>query len=465
MIHSFISPFKQQIAGKLFTFLGAHVYYNADNALLISREHGTTMLLDRGLLEELWDREPSEGLCLKLVQRAFAAYANSRPVSRIEEKFCPVFFMIDLTKCCCLACRYCFRDLEDHGEISDKVLDDICFFILRHCRDNKMTAVNIQAWGGEPLLAFDKIERIYRNFENTGVKATICIETNGVPLNQEVVAKLENMRARVGISIDGIPCLHNEHRPLVSGRGSMPEVLDGLRHLHASGYLHNHQGICVVTKKSLDKVRDIVDYFADTLDLNLFKFGIVKPNPQMKEAGLELSVCDVEFFADQMFDAVIDKIRRGKRIIEHNIRSRAVNLLTRKASDICLSRGCMGGRKMVAIDQEGKIFTCELMDLKGEAFGSIYSDKSLNEQIESALLEHTYFKSKYSLACETCPWHFFCRGGCTSSIRYQDGCYSGRIDKVTCAMNRVLYEKLVDIILTDSELAQQLVVNDDNNTL
>lgn len=462
MTHSVITPYEQLVDSELFTFSGAHVYYNSDRAFLISQANGTSMLLDRDLLDELWNHSPSEGLRLKLVQRAFATYANSRPVSLAAEKACPVFFMIDLTKRCCLDCRYCFRNFEDNSVISNEVLDDICHFILKHCCENGLSKVNIQAWGGEPLLAFDKIKRIYHNFDGSEVKATICIETNGVPLTPEIVTELRSMQARIGISIDGVPELHNAHRPLLGGQQSMPCVLKGLELLHSGGYYHNHQGICVVTRKSLHCIREIVDYFVDELDLNSFKFGLIKSNPQMKEEGLELSVKEIETFAGRMFDAVIDKMRTGKRFIEHNIRARAVNLLTRKAFDICLSRGCMGGKKMVSIDQQGRIFTCELMDLKGEEFGSVYSEKSLSEQLAIALQKHPYFTKKTSPQCDTCPWHFFCRGGCTSTVRYQKGYYSSSIDTMSCALNRVLYEKVVGLILANDDIIQRLIVDDDN---
>lgn len=461
IVYSTLPPFNLKKGEQVFSFTGAHVYATEEKAFLISAQHGTTLLLDHNLFAHLQSKDLPEGLQMKLIQRAFATYAQSRRVSRIQEKSCPVFFMIDLTKKCCLGCRYCFRDLEDQTVIDDRILDDICAFILSHCRQHHLNKINIQAWGGEPLMAFDKVSRIHRFFADTEVTAIICVETNGVPLTERMVVELRAMDARVGISIDGTPDLHDTHRPLVNGASSMEHVSRGLKMLHTHGYEGQHQGICVITRKSLGKVDEIVDYFVDNLHLNLFKFGIIKPNPQMKEIGLDISIEEAENFAGQMFDALIRKHRQGKRAIEANIRARIVNLFTRKTFDICLSRGCMGGRKMVSIDQKGNIFTCELLDLKEEAFGSIYAGKSLSEQVADAEKTHPYFTPKWDSHCVSCPWHFFCRGGCTSAVRYKDGRYSGRIDEMACALNRILYERIVHLLLTEDELLKGFVANDD----
>ncbi len=461
MTHVFLSQFELKENEDTFIFRGAHVYYNKKTALLVSPEHGSTLLIDKELLSKLKSQDISSGLKLKLVQRGLATYRNSRSVNYSAEKACPVFFMIDLTKRCCLGCRYCFRDLEDKSVIDDKVLGDICAFIEKHCREFKLNRINIQAWGGEPLMAMSKIRFIYNYFKNTDISVEICIETNGAVVTDAIAAELKAMQVRVGVSIDGTPELHNQHRPFLDGSGSIERVLRGLKSLHDAGFHHNHQGISVVTKRSWNSVEKIVDYFCNELDLNLFKFGLIKPNPQMKELGLELSNDEVEDFAARMFDAIIQKLREGKRVVESGIRTRVNNLTLRKPFDICFSRGCMGGKKMVAFDQKGNIFTCELMDMRDEAFGSIYEGFSLRELIERALKSHPFYTPKSSERCHNCPWHCFCRGGCTSAIRYKDGAYTGHIDEVTCAMNRVLYEKIANLLLEEPELLPKLLCNDD----
>ena len=46
---------------------------------------------------------------------------------------------------------------------------------------------------------------------------------------------------------------------------------------------------------------------------------------------------------------------RGYDVMEHNIFIKLKNLLFREYTDICLSCGCCGGKKMIVFDMDGNI--------------------------------------------------------------------------------------------------------------
>lgn len=440
-----------------FIFDGAYLFEQGEYAALLSRSHGTTLFVTAALAAEIAAGRMGDGCRLKLVQHGMGRYRHS-PLPGVEnEGVCPVFFMIDLTKACSLACRYCFRDLEDKALISDERLTDICAFILSHAEQNRLSRVNIQAWGGEPTLAFEKVKTIYRFFEGSGVEVKLCMETNATAISETLAEEARAMKMQIGISLDGFPELHNLQRPFVNGKGSYHRVIEGMHRFHRHGYEKNHQGICVVTRRSLGCAKRIVDHFCDDLGLNLFKFGFIKANPQMKERDLELSPEEAADFALEMLEAVMEKCRSGYAVVESNIRVRLMNLLTRGTSDICFSRGCMGGRKLVTFDQEGNIFSCELMDMRHESFGSIYSGKDLNTMVQKALATHPFFLKKECERCTDCPWHFYCRGACTSAVRYKEGAYTGGVDEIGCAVNRALYPRLMELLLTEPTVVNILL--------
>lgn len=440
-----------------FVFDGVHLFEKDGRAILVSQAHGTSLFCTSELADDIAKQRIGEGCKLKLIQHGMAKYRQSPYPSTSNENVCPVFFMIDLTKACCLACRYCFRDLTDKTAIADKTLIDICSFILNHAHQNHLKRISIQAWGGEPTLAFEKVKKIYQFFQGSGVEVNLCMETNGVAITDKIATEARAMKMQIGISLDGYPDLHNKQRPCVNDDDSYDMVVRGMQHLYEHGYRKNHQGICVVTRHTLGKAKAVVDHFCDVLGLNLFKFGIIKTNPQMRQRNLEVTPQQAAEFASEMLDAIISKCRSGYAVVESNIRIKLLNLLNRGTSDICFSRGCMGGRKLVTFDQQGNIFSCELMDMQKEAFGSIYSGKDLVTMVREALDTHPFFQRKTSEQCKTCAWHFYCRGGCTSAIRYKAGLYTGGIDEVGCAMNRTLYPKLVELLLTEPDMAQVLV--------
>jgi len=441
-----------------FEFFGAWHFSGNIKNLMLSQEHGTIILLYNDLFREIKEKELSNDLKFKLIQRAFGGMENSRKVSSASERISPKFFIIDLTTACVLRCVYCFRHLDNHTKsISRETLSDICDFIIDYCNKIGKKRIDVQPWGGEPLLAFEHAKFIQDRLSEANLDAAVSIQTCGVLLTEALVQEAKRRRIKLGVSIDGVPELHDFHRPLRSGGGSFEKMRAGLKVLHQNGYLNNHTTITVISKQSLPFIEQIVQFFADDLGLHQFKCNVIKKNPQMQQAGLELSVKEVHEYVNRMMDALILLHRQGSKTIEVNISTKILNLLHRKCGNICTSRGCMGGRKMIAFDQDGLVFSCDTTDLKEEAFGSIYDGRSLMEMLETAVENHPFFMVKDSMPCRTCPWHFYCRGGCTSAVRYLHGAYTGGIDEMECAYNKAAYPRIVELLLNDPAMLQSLV--------
>lgn len=451
--HSFLTPFT---ATDSFTFEGAHRFDMQGRTCLVSGGSGGVLVLSKELADSVEARVPSSDLEFKLVQRGFGYIHKSRRVSLTESPPCPSFFMIDLTQACVLRCRYCFRHLEDGARvISESQLDEICRYILDFCRKHGIFHIDIQAWGGEPTLAWSRILQIHRFFEKTDVTATLCIETCGAVLTPEMAAEAKALEMRVGVSIDGPPDIHDAQRPFAAGGGSSAAMLRGLRLLREAGVEHL-TSIAVVTKKSAPRIAEIVRYFSRELQLRQFKFNLVKWHPGMKENGLGLDVAGATQFARDMFRALLEEHRAGFRGVETNVRIRILNLFEHRPGSICLSRGCQGGRKLVSINGLGEIHTCDLTDAGDEPFGSIRDGRDLVELLSAAAANHPFFRPRSCPGCGTCPWHWFCRGGCASSMRFVQGGYTGEADSHECAVNHVLYPELVRLRLSDPDMLDSL---------
>ena len=133
-----------------------------------------------------------------------------------------------------------------------------------------------------------------------------------------------------------------------------------------------------------------------------------------------------------------------------------MNLLVRGKSNICTSCGCMGGTKMIAFDQEGRIYPCDVTDYKEEAIGSVHEERDLIELVaEAQAAGRDFFNRKHHDDCEHCPFRFFCKGGCTTAIKYKLGRVEG-VDRQECLANRSLYPELIHIILTNPQAVRGL---------
>lgn len=447
--HRFIEPFETDDG---FCFSGAHCFGVQNRSLLVSGKSGGCIVLTDDLLASIADQNLSADLKFKLIQRGLGSMHKSRPVPDGPEAALPSFFMVDLTQECVLRCQYCFRHIcEDKKVISETTLNEICEYILAYCRKHGIPRVDIQAWGGEPTLAWPRILQIHRFFEGTGVNATLCVETCGAVLTPEMAADAKTLGMRIGVSIDGPPDLHDAQRPFAGGGGSSAAMLRGLRLLREAGVEHIGS-ITVVTRKGVSRIAEIVRYFTRELKLRQFKFNPVKSHPWMKDDGLGLDIPAVRQFASDMFRVLVEEHRAGFRGVEINVRTRILNLFEHRPGSICLSRGCQGGRKLVSINGAGEIHTCDLTDAGDEPFGTIRDGRDLTDVLSEAAASHPFFRPRSGPGCGKCPWHYFCRGGCKSSMRFARGNYTGEIDPHECAINHVLYPELVRLRLLEPQL-------------
>ncbi len=451
----------QEFETENFIFLGGWAFYEDDSeTVYLLSANGCHVLLDKELFGSLEKGVINDALKFKLVQFGLALTSDSRSVIDIyEERHCgskdvyPSFFLIDVTKICNLDCIYCFRDLNDKHVIDNRVLKDICTYILDIIKAKDEKHVTIQLWGGEPLFAFDAIRYVHDFFEKNKIEANITIETNGTILDEKRAYELKKMNVSVGVSIDGLPSHQNMQRRLLGNidKQTMPLVETGLRALEKYYGRGGYGVITVITKYNYMDIDKIIKHFIYDLNICSGKFNLVKDNRNAAEKSLKLNKEMIELFAEHLCDVVEAYNALGIEFREYNIEQRKNNLLKRDGSDCCDSNGCNGGFSIISFDSNGDIYPCELTDLKEIKMGSIYKNgilqngKDICKVISDAKVSNKYFRKKNLTPCKDCPWIYFCKGGCTSRTLYISD--DMEIDGDMCTYNRVVYKRLVHNII------------------
>jgi uncharacterized protein len=451
---SFLMPFTDKTTG--FRFKGSRVYSHRGHNVLLGKE-GQIILLNDYLLKEINDFSCSDDLLFKLLQRKFAVVDSVADDDfDSKENIRPTFFMIDMTRHCNMCCRYCLRSLNYNGcSISNKTIDDICHFIIRYCEESGVRNISVQPWGGEPLLEFSKIERIQDWFLEKGIFAKISVETNGILLHDEMIEKIIKRGIFVSVSIDGPASVHDQQRQLADGAPSHRLVEAGLLRLFKA--LNGDVSVIVVlTRNSLNKIDEIVDYFAKDIRIERLKMNFVYQSNFSGNVDLCLRPDEIRIVASRLLEKLIALNNEGTRIFEYNIYQRLKNLLARSSNDICISRGCRGGKKLITFDMDGNIFPCDVTDFPEEKIGSIYDGRSLGEIVKDAVKKNSYFAPKMSELCLDCPWRCYCQGGCTVHIK-SSGEHMSKVDMIHCSTNRELYPQLVQLILQKPNVVNLLV--------
>lgn len=133
---------------------------------------------------------------------------------------------INPTLACNFNCPYCFENEHSNIYMHDLVEEKIILFIKKHVG---LKALDVTWFGGEPLLAFDRIVSMTKKMQNLGLNYKAGMITNGYLLTEKVISKLESLAiSSIQITIDGMADLHNTRRCLKSGKPTFDKILQNI---------------------------------------------------------------------------------------------------------------------------------------------------------------------------------------------------------------------------------------------
>jgi uncharacterized protein len=130
------------------------------------------------------------------------------------------------TEACNFRCTYCYETFE-HKKMSPRVVTGIKSLINR--RADELNELDIEWFGGEPLLAFDVVADICGHAKQAAKTNNIhfysSMTTNGYLLEEKrFMSCLANEIRAFQISLDGDPSIHNTSRKLASGAGTFDRI-------------------------------------------------------------------------------------------------------------------------------------------------------------------------------------------------------------------------------------------------
>lgn len=439
-----------------FAFEGAWCFRGTQRAYLLS-DAGTGLVLSNSLARTVAEGNPPEDLAFKLYQRGFGSVYGRHRINPGQEPLLPRFFMIDFTTQCNCNCIYCLRHFENVGQtISEAALRDICGYIIDYCRQNEIDSIGFQPWGGEPLIALEKILLAKQLFAQAGIRADFSVQTNGLLLSPETYRKLKEHDIGIGISIDGDRESHDAHRVDVRGNVTHEQILRRLAQLREIDPQLNPGTISVNSQYTAPHIRHNIAYLTQQLQLRRLKFNLVHPNGADFDRSMLITDSQIPRYVEDVLEGILEQRDAGIPVTEANIMDKAMNLLCRPDDDLCHSRGCRGGYGFISFSQEGKIYPCEMIGSEENCMGSIYDGIPLPDLLERAQTRIPYFAPRALDECGGCPWLPFCRGGCKASAMAY-GRHPRDIDPMECAVNRALYPRLVELLLEEPERMEQLV--------
>lgn len=145
----------------------------------------------------------------------------AKMIKRYDKTF--LSLTIAPTSDCNFRCPYCFENEPDPLYMTESIQKDLISFIRCHVEVRKLF---ITWYGGEPLLAFDRIRSITNEIELMDLKFGADIVTNGYYLEETVINQLDNLHIRfVHVTLDGLHDVHNKRRLEKRGKDSFDKII------------------------------------------------------------------------------------------------------------------------------------------------------------------------------------------------------------------------------------------------
>jgi len=167
---------------------------------------------------------------------------------------------INPTLHCNFACPYCFENDHPNIYMTDEVEDELINYIKKH---EEAKSIHVTWFGGEPLLAFNRIVSLTKRMQALGLKYRAGMITNGYLLTKEIASQLSSLDIQsIQITIDGTEPLHDSRRCLKSGKGTFQRIVENIDLLQQIA-----PEIKVIIRVNIDESNkdeylDVFNYFA-----------------------------------------------------------------------------------------------------------------------------------------------------------------------------------------------------------
>lgn len=299
------------------------------------------------------------------------------------------------TRACNFDCSYCFEH-DRHGKpMTEEVEDKLIRFIKSYRSSNNQ--MHITWYGGEPLLAWDRVMSITKRIYDIGKGFTSSMITNGYLLTEEKVAKLNYLKVNyLQITLDGAKATHDSRRCLINGQPTYDKILENIDLVMKSDF------------KGTIHVRVNVDERNEDEYVEVYRYVMSK---YAKDYGRRITVYPGFVKGDDHADSAcfFDAMRQGEFVQKMYEKYKIIplNLFPRRHSQTCT----LTKRNGFVVGPEGELYKCwDDVGIDEMVVGSLDVNNDWNMPlIAEGMVACSYLDDP---ECRECSFFPICNGGC-----------------------------------------------------
>lgn len=334
----------------------------------------------------------------------------------------PGTIIVKLTARCNLKCDYCY--MFEHADRSfmhkparmemnlfKKLIDDIKL----HAQQHHWKRIKLSLHGGEPLLVgkdyFDEALRYVREQLEPFMMVSVCLQTNGVLIDNDWISLFSKHNVDIGISLDGPAITNDRHRLDHRGRSTYEKTVRGLRLCQkAKGHGHHFLGGILSVIDPYSSGREVFNHLVDDLNIEWMDFLL----PDIHHDNL----CDYHrvpslsyaHFLNDVFDAWWE---RQDPTIHVRVLESILDQLIGGYSNV----ESVGGNDpyLLVVETDGSLEPLDVLRIVRDGYtrqNMFVGEIPLADFFQSPLLCDIRTQSQdLSLQCQTCKYKNICGGG------------------------------------------------------
>ncbi len=305
-----------------------------------------------------------------------------------------------LTEKCPFRCQYCFVKNKKDISLTDLSWESLKKGIDLLIKLNPKKGIELQFFGGEPLVRFDLIQQAVEYIEEQIIKGKIKqvhygITTNGALVDDKKAKFLKEKSFLVSVSLDGWKELNDLNRQFANKEGTFSHILRGLEILKKH---HNDIGILVTpSKTNIDQLADACEYIIKDLK---FKFITIN-TPQPVNGNWEV---DGKKFSLQLKKCF--KVAEENNAVINHFGTRTLFALNEKLP-MAMSCSKFGNDYTATLSPDGKVSPCIVSWEHPESLNKL-DNFSYSGNFSNWKLANPYAFKK----CVSCPAMNICGGPC-----------------------------------------------------
>ena len=348
---------------------------------------------------------------------------------------------------CNLKCKYCFASQGNFkGERNLMKLDTgkkALEFLAAN--SGKRRNLEVDFFGGEPLMNFDLIEKLVKYGRNLEKKYNknfrFTITTNGLLLDEDKMEFINEHMDNVVLSLDGRKDVNDNMRKTINDGSSYDVILPKFKEMVEKRGDKDYYIRGTFTSENLDFANDIKHFYEEG-------FGKVSVEPVVTDESMDYAL------RKEHLDEILGEYERfSKEYIKIKRKDESFQFfhfmidLTQGPCIVKRTVGCGAGSEYIAVTPEGDLYPCHQFVGEEEFLLGNLKDGINNTKIRDKLKNsNIYTKNE----CNNCWARFYCSGGCHANNHFGNGDLMEPYN-LACEMEKKRIECAISVVANLSE--------------